>query len=252
MHGLPKTGVTLQTLDPKAFDQGTILAQSLSIPIPNYKTTTYRELRDFLAPKAAEMLIQVLRDRAFVPPLQDVGWYKSTNPIHAYKISAADKEIKWYEWTSVMVDRQYRAVGRLWNNIRVNNVEKKHVLFDNFEVVPKPAIFKEWIHGRKYDEKTGHLLPQKSDEQVRFFVYEAEGNKVMAQMYIEDGEAIILCCGMDRVDCVKVRRLTIGGESSKPAAQVMRQFKGRELWQLTKGARNVGDMSVQPRGEVTI
>lgn len=69
LQGRETTGVTLQTLHPKHFDDGEIIAQT---PYPGIKhgAKTVEELRDLLAPIGAQMLVQAIKDRSFVPPIQ--------------------------------------------------------------------------------------------------------------------------------------------------------------------------------------
>lgn len=63
------TGVSLQTLHPTKFDHGVILAQT---PFPGIKhdTTTVSELEALLAPMGADMLVQGIKERIYIPPTQ--------------------------------------------------------------------------------------------------------------------------------------------------------------------------------------
>ncbi|RAR04564.1 methionyl-trna formyltransferase [Stemphylium lycopersici] len=110
------TGVSVQTLHPEHFDHGTILAQTPApgIPIPSWNTP--QELEKQLAEKGAEMLVDVLKSRRFVPPLQDAGWYaKSNNPIdHAPKITKRDSFIDFEKDTLEDIFAKQNALGDPW------------------------------------------------------------------------------------------------------------------------------------------
>ncbi|CAI6338644.1 unnamed protein product [Periconia digitata] len=85
----PFAGITVQTLHPQQFDGGTILAQSPQPGLGYDKKSTHEDLVAYLGPIGGDMLVDVLKNQAFVPPLEDVGWYaQSGGPIdHAGKLS---------------------------------------------------------------------------------------------------------------------------------------------------------------------
>ncbi|KAF2845763.1 Formyltransferase [Plenodomus tracheiphilus IPT5] len=87
------TGVSIQTLHPQHFDQGCVLAQT---PAPGIEVpwgTTAEELEAQLAKVGASMLVDVLKSRMYMPPLEDAGWYARSNGPrdHAPKISKQDR-----------------------------------------------------------------------------------------------------------------------------------------------------------------
>ena len=109
----PFTGVSIQTLHPKLFDQGMILAQTAS---PGMKVTpeaTPAELIETLAIEGATMLVDVLKSGAFVPPLRDVGWYSdSKGPIdHAGKITKNQREVDFRRDALQDILRVQRVIG---------------------------------------------------------------------------------------------------------------------------------------------
>ncbi|EEQ87823.1 hypothetical protein RJZ56_002277 [Blastomyces dermatitidis] len=121
LAGETKTGVTLQTLDPREFDHGVILDQTpppgFSIPDPD--TCDVPRLLDLVSDKGAQMLVAGIRNRVFVPPLKSVGWYKPDNEAalrHAGKIKPEDRHINWSSWTAQEISRRQRVLGPLWNN----------------------------------------------------------------------------------------------------------------------------------------
>ncbi|PVI07926.1 Formyltransferase [Periconia macrospinosa] len=84
----PFAGITVQTLHPHKFDGGTILAQSPQPGLEYDRDSTLQNLIEYLGPVGGDMLVDVLKSRAFIPPLEDVGWYAdSGGPIdHAGKV----------------------------------------------------------------------------------------------------------------------------------------------------------------------
>ncbi|KAF3008080.1 Methionyl-tRNA formyltransferase [Neopestalotiopsis sp. 37M] len=76
LAGRAATGVTLQTLDDRAFDAGVVLAQT---PLEDAyaigeSCTTVAELQAGLTPLATEMLVSSLREGRHVPPHRAVDW----------------------------------------------------------------------------------------------------------------------------------------------------------------------------------
>ncbi|KAI4629182.1 uncharacterized protein J4E87_003443 [Alternaria ethzedia] len=115
------TGVSVQTLHPRHFDQGTILAQTpmpgFEIAIPSEPSPeTAQILEQRLAAAGAEMLVDVLKKRRFVPPHEDVGWYAhSDGPIdHAPKVTKQDRYVDFRKHTLADVIAKRNALGDLW------------------------------------------------------------------------------------------------------------------------------------------
>ncbi|EEH43410.1 methionyl-tRNA formyltransferase [Paracoccidioides brasiliensis Pb18] len=145
LAGETRTGVTLQTLDAKKFDHGIILDQTpppgFSIPDPD--TCDVPRLLNLVSEKGAQMLVEGIRNRVFVPPLKGVGWLKPVEGVslrYAGKITSEDRHINWKSWTADEISRCQRVLGLLWNNavVRVapgGNHEHKRVIFTKMEVV---------------------------------------------------------------------------------------------------------------------
>ena len=139
LSGCTRTGISLQTLHPKYFDQGTVLAQTPQpgIEIPLQNEITVSELTDLLAPKGAEMLVQGLRDRLHVPPLRTVQQQQIdeitalTRP--APKIGPEDKHIDWKTWTSETILTRARLLGPLWNmaTTEIPPLEQKRIIWSS-------------------------------------------------------------------------------------------------------------------------
>ncbi|KAH7084786.1 formyl transferase [Paraphoma chrysanthemicola] len=110
------TGVSVQTLHPTTFDQGTILAQT---PAPGIEVTpdsTAHVLAERLAEVGAQMLVDVIKDNGFVPPHKDVGWYASSGgPVdHAPKITKQNHYVDFSEKTMDAILAMQSALGELW------------------------------------------------------------------------------------------------------------------------------------------
>ncbi|KAL9601307.1 MAG: hypothetical protein Q9219_002602 [cf. Caloplaca sp. 3 TL-2023] len=118
LQGRETTGVTLQTLHPTSFDKGDILAQT---PYPGIKhgARTTEELRDLLAPIGAQMLLQVIKDRSFVPPIKEIESprdnHKPLALTYASKIGPEHRRIDWATWTAHDILNRQRIIGPLWN-----------------------------------------------------------------------------------------------------------------------------------------
>ena len=133
LAGCRTTGISLQTLHPQHFDHGVILAQT---PLPGFNIPSANEigvqgLLEIVAPRAAEMLIQGLRDRVYVPPLKEIDQQSEitsktlTRP--AKRITSEDRHINWTTWTSEQILTRNRVLGPLWNNAaRIASTDAPH------------------------------------------------------------------------------------------------------------------------------
>lgn len=218
-----ETGVTLQTLDPKSFDHGIILAQR-RYTIPNSHECTYEKLVSFITPKAADLLVQGIRERLFVPPLIDVRspTARDEDIKHAptSKITANMKQIDWETWKMDEVDRRIRALGSLWTEVEYPNQKAKRWLFSEIEYpsgIRPPLTFSNWKE--LITRHTGNV------PEIHFCTFNSPGNVV--RRYVEDGDGIIIeMCdeGTMRVNCI-----TTAGKEKRPAKMVMTEL--REMWQ---------------------
>ncbi len=96
------------------------------------------------------MLVEALRNRVFVPPLQDVGWYGKiifeAELKHAPKIQKEDSHIDWDTWTADEILLRSRVLGDLWDNTTWRkSISDKGI--DYTSLPPKRTIFhgfEEW------------------------------------------------------------------------------------------------------------
>lgn len=132
------------------------------IPIPNVESCTVPELLGLLAPKGAEMLVDGIRRRVFVPPLKEVksqfGESDAKYLTHAAKITPEDRRIKWQEWTWTEIRRRQRVLGSLWNvtspafarndeeknDTTLQQPREKRVIFDEIEEVTMDSVPKSY------------------------------------------------------------------------------------------------------------
>lgn len=188
-----KTGVTVQTLHHAHFDRGTLIDQTPhpGVDIPDPDTCTPAQLSRHLAPMGAEMLVNVLRSRAFVPPLKEVGWFQSAGlkdrPIrHAPKISKEDMRVDFKTWSADRIVRTLRILGELWDDsifeqlcnrkddgprrIKIHQVRVAELdqLESDIEIIPEP--FWSPVHGC-----VAHYTPDRKVVCLESFTVEGQG-----------------------------------------------------------------------------
>ncbi|KAJ6784287.1 hypothetical protein PWT90_06417 [Aphanocladium album] len=159
LRGDPYTGVSLQTLDPNAFDHGTILAQTPAPGVTMPAKQSFKDLKQFLAIGGARMLVQGLRDGVHVPPHKNAGWApgpaEGEELVHAPKTTKADLEIDWKAWTVDGVLRRIKVFGAAWSRGVVDAGKDKgalkRVLFIKAKAVTADAVDK--IHGEELNVK---------------------------------------------------------------------------------------------------
>ncbi|KAI9664496.1 MAG: Methionyl-tRNA formyltransferase [Bathelium mastoideum] len=117
-----RTGVTIQTLHPKHFDQGAIVAQTPrpGIVVPNRERCTPDQLLHVLAPVGGEMLVEALEEKLFMHPINSIepftGLGDATELFHAHKIMSNDRRIDWNTWTADDILLRQRVLGKLWDD----------------------------------------------------------------------------------------------------------------------------------------
>lgn len=237
MRGKNSIGITLQTMDERAFDNGRILVQE-EFPLPFAQTPSYEQLVSFIRPFAANILTQGLRDRVFVPPLPRVLARVSKMITHAGKITSADREIV-LSSPAVQIERQFRALGRLWCDLCNDPAtlsKIRRVIFEDCEIVSTPPLLSQWIRDAEITPYQ-QPIPRYTDSQARFFAQRRTGmDMFMAQPYTvaEDGESIILACLQGTNLSLRVKEITVAGQATRPAANAIRAFDGTEAWDIMR------------------
>ncbi|KAH7262086.1 formyl transferase [Fusarium tricinctum] len=139
LKGYEYTGVSLQTLDDREFDHGTVLSQTSRPGISVPPGSTVQELTNLLAPIGAQMLVQGLRDGVHVPPRQDKSWkgeeLNEERLSHAPKVTKANGHVKWTTWTADEIVRRVRVLGSVWTHAVNKKGETKRLIFQDAECV---------------------------------------------------------------------------------------------------------------------
>ncbi|PTB78271.1 Formyltransferase [Trichoderma longibrachiatum ATCC 18648] len=197
MRGDEYTGVSLQTLDPKTFDHGTVLAQTPSPGLPIPANATLQHLTEGLAKVGAEMLVQGLRDGLHVPPYRDAGWMAEKldgeHLVHAPKVGKGESQINWLEWRPSDFERFVNIFGTIWTHARNDKGKFKRVLFLDAESVPEEdvigreeeAVFRVEVGGEGMDVPRTVRL---DDERDVVFVQTAHGAWVRVRKVKVDGK----------------------------------------------------------------
>ena len=200
LHGLSRTGISVQTLDSKKFDHGVILAQTPKpgIDIPNPDEITVEELTDFLAPKGAEMLLQVLKDRRYVPPLEGIssteaGW-KHVLMRMAPKLTTEDRHINWKTWSASEILRKQRAIGPLWNHINTESPfgRRRVIWSEGFTEFHKNSVL-------------GRMMPELEQLEESVVMRTCDGGYLWVDEVKLDGEQTsIVCNAFERAKVISV------------------------------------------------
>lgn len=138
LSGCPRSGVTVQTLHPKHFDKGTILAQT---PYPGFEhgCSTVPELLTLTSTKGAEMLVQAIIKRLYLQSTNSLGNVKddrvTATARAAPKVTSQDKFIDWNTWTAEAIIRRHLVIGPLWSLVKNAETVRRLVWTTGFEEV---------------------------------------------------------------------------------------------------------------------
>jgi methionyl-tRNA formyltransferase len=74
-----------------------------------------------LGDMGGQMLIDVLKQRIFVPPVEEAGWYgTSGGPVdHAGKITPEDRLVDFSSMTGQDILMRHRVLGNLWCRVKL-------------------------------------------------------------------------------------------------------------------------------------
>lgn len=151
LSGCQRSGVTVQTLHPEHFDQGTILAQT---PHPGFehRCSTVPELLTLMSSKAAEMLVQSISNYLYVQSA------KSSNDLQddritatarsAPKITSQDRFIDWNSWSAEVIIRRHLAIGPLWSFVKNSQIVRRLIWTTGFTISDEVADRTELPFGR--------------------------------------------------------------------------------------------------------
>ncbi|KAF3007751.1 Methionyl-tRNA formyltransferase [Curvularia kusanoi] len=107
------TGVSVQTLHPRRFDEGVVLAQTRAPGLAIGEDETADALKERLAQMGAQMLVDVLVERRYVEPLQSAEWYTGATA-YAPKITKQDRFVNFEIMDMARVLAVQRALGDMW------------------------------------------------------------------------------------------------------------------------------------------
>ncbi|KAI8966608.1 Formyltransferase [Daldinia sp. FL1419] len=128
LAGHQEFGISLQTLDDRAFDHGLVLARTRRLEIS--ENDRYADLLARVTPLAAEFLVSQLRAGVHVPPLRAAAPLKEVgeNPPLAPKITSRDSQLRANAASQIW--RQYRALGSVWFYSRDRKGVRKRVIIE--------------------------------------------------------------------------------------------------------------------------
>ncbi|KAL9070846.1 MAG: hypothetical protein Q9161_004637 [Pseudevernia consocians] len=164
---LPESGVTVQTLHYKHFDQGSILAQT---PYPGFEhgCSTVPELLDLTSSKGAEMLVQSIRSRLYLQSAKSPDSLQderiSATARAAPKITSQDKFIDWNTWTAEVIIRRHLAIGPLWSFVKNAQIVRRIIWTSGFTISEEVANSKDLPIGRLVVLGSGYS----ADEQIAY------------------------------------------------------------------------------------
>lgn len=118
LNRLKTTGVTLQTLHPKHFDQGRIVDQTPSpgLDIPSLSHASPQSLLQFVGPLGAEMLERNILTGSFAKSDEHQSMPSVAETMaHASKVMPHDREILWDTWGADELELRDRVLGRTWS-----------------------------------------------------------------------------------------------------------------------------------------
>ena len=143
LSGCQRSGVTVQILHPKHFDQGTILTQT---PYPGFEhgCRTVPELLTLMSSKGAEMLVHSINNRLYLqsaksPDTSQIDPTAATARA-APKITTKDKFIDWNTWTAEVIIRRHLAIGPLWSFLKSAQSVRRLIWSTGFTMSEEIAV----------------------------------------------------------------------------------------------------------------
>ncbi|KAH7149337.1 formyl transferase [Dactylonectria estremocensis] len=210
LRGHQYTGVSLQTLDDKAFDHGTILAQTPYPGIPIPPGSTVQEVTKKLAPVGAQMLVQGLRDGVYLHPHQPAGWkakeLDGEGLVHAPKVNKADGQVDWAQWRTQDFARRTRVFGSVWTRAVNKKGDARRLIIQDAEAAPNDFATADGV-ALSFVQKLG---PDSEDSRHERVVLDLGDGSCLLRLV--DGE------------CIRVKRVKEEGRPDRDAAVVFRSY----------------------------
>lgn len=140
----------MQTLHPKHFDRGTILAQT---PYPGFLhgCKTVPDLLALMSSKGAEMLVQSINSRLYLNPVESPNVLQDNRKEIARaapKITSQDRLIDWNKWTAKEIIRRHRAIGPLWSFAKNKGKVKRLIWSTGFKQRTRVPYIRDCQVGR--------------------------------------------------------------------------------------------------------
>ena len=205
LRGDSHLGITLQTLDDKAFDHGTILSQTPAPGLAIRPGASIKELIQEAAVQGARMLVQGLRDGLHVPPHVAVGpqVHGAGELAHAPKVTKADAQIDWATWTSAEAfTRRMRVFSSVWTRAVTDAGEERRVLFQDVE-----GVAQEDVGG------TGQAT----------VLFAQDDGRHTRPVVVDEAQGAVAVCIAEGV-WVRVRRVKVDGKNEQDAARALKPF----------------------------
>jgi methionyl-tRNA formyltransferase len=160
---------------------------------------------------------------------------------HAPKITSQDKEIH-SNWSGTEILRRYRALGRLWANVRFDTKVTKRIVFEDISRAPSRNSFRQWrlfqkeakepyanTAGAKAESESSSGGMIESKQSVHFIAVLEPGGRTWPLLYVEEGDAIIMEA---RSEYLRVESITIEGQRKKAASKAMRSLGDYATWDV--------------------
>ncbi|EPE34485.1 Formyltransferase [Glarea lozoyensis ATCC 20868] len=221
LAGETRTGVTLQTLDHRSFDHGKILAQTQPPGIEVPHLCSYNELLQIVTPKAAEILIDGLRNRVFQPPMVDVGIYDQKQLKLAPKITSNDRRINWVEWKAITILRQSKALGRPWTMMQDRRGQQFRVTFHDVRQMDRSSpVTDQNPSSDKNILKTPIMGTQSYPAHCSLFI--SQENLKRELMWYTHQDSVVFVDGNGNAICIDT--ITVEGKTAQNARAAMLPF----------------------------
>jgi methionyl-tRNA formyltransferase len=147
--------MSLQTLHPVSFDEGIILDQTPwpGIDVPD--ECDYSRLLQIMQPLGAEMLLNAIRTRLYLPPYNNVGWAENAaddkkNHPRAPKISTTHRLLSFNNMDSSRILRMSRAFESTWAlaaiSTRASDSKRLRIIFrKGLSILPMSVADKDRV-----------------------------------------------------------------------------------------------------------
>lgn len=159
------------------------------------------------------MLVQGLRDGVHVPPHQRADWKKAVEDLggeklaHAPKVTKADGQVSWGEWTADEFARRVRVLGSVWTHAVNRKGQTKRLIIQDAEVASPEDVVD--VHGA---QMSFPLKPETGREGPK------HETRILGQ---GDGSSIIRIANGE---LIRVRKIKEEGKQERDSMVVLKSF----------------------------